>query len=56
MKRRRALQRKRATQPIKPRNPIACDPLLGKGGAHARHDKKASRARQKARWRREPAT
>ncbi|MDO8789342.1 MAG: hypothetical protein Q7J42_14820 [Sulfuritalea sp.] len=33
---------------IKPRNPLALDPLLKKGGAHQRKDKRASRARQKA--------
>jgi len=40
---------KRAKQRlIKPRNPLALDPLLKKGGAHQRKDKRASRARQKA--------
>ena len=40
---------KRAKQrAIRPRNPLALDPLLKKGGAHARTDKRASRARQKA--------
>ena len=40
---------KRAKQRlIKPRNPLAQDPLLKKGGAHQRKDKRASRARQKA--------
>ncbi|MCK9381235.1 MAG: hypothetical protein M0P95_09230 [Sulfuritalea sp.] len=40
---------KRAKQrPIRPRNPLALDPLLKKGGAHQRKDKRASRARQKA--------
>lgn len=33
---------------IKPRNPLATTPLLKKGGAHARKDKRASRGRQKA--------
>jgi len=32
----------------KPRNPLATDPLLRKGGAHQRRDKRASRARKKA--------
>jgi hypothetical protein len=32
---------------LKPRNPLAADPLLGKGGAHQRTDKRARRARQK---------
>jgi hypothetical protein len=45
---------KRARQRrLKPRNPVAVAPLLGKGGAHQRVDKRASRARQKARLRRE---
>ena len=44
---------KRAKQRhIKPRNPLALDPLLNKGGAHQRQDKRASRARQKAALRR----
>jgi hypothetical protein len=38
---------------IKPRNPVAVAPILKKGGAHQRVDKRASRARQKARLRRE---
>lgn len=33
---------------IRPRNPLATAPLLKKGGRHARKDKRASRARQKA--------
>ncbi len=33
---------------IKPRNPLATAPLLKKGGAHARKDKRAARARQRA--------
>lgn len=33
---------------IKPRNPLATAPQLKKGGKHARKDKRASRARQKA--------
>jgi len=44
---------KRAKQRLlKPRNPLALDPLLQKGGAHQRQDKRASRARQKAALRR----
>lgn len=44
---------KRARQrAIKPRNPLAIDPLLKKGGPHRRKDKRASRARQKAASRR----
>lgn len=40
---------KRAKQRvIRPRNPVATAPLLKKGGAHQRKDKRASRARQKA--------
>jgi hypothetical protein len=40
--------RQRTLRPIKPRNLLALDPLLKKGGAHQRKDKRASRARQKA--------
>lgn len=40
---------------IKPRNPVALSPLLKKGGAHKRRDKRASRARQKQQARREKA-
>jgi|694.fasta_scaffold17566_10 hypothetical protein len=44
---------KRAKQrAIRPRNLLALDPLLKKGGAHGRRDKRASRARQKAALRR----
>lgn len=43
---------KRAKQRrLKPRNPVAVAPILKKGGAHQRQDKRASRARQKARLR-----
>ncbi|MDY0055975.1 MAG: hypothetical protein RBS46_06750 [Methyloversatilis sp.] len=35
---------------LKPRNPLATAALLRKGGEHARTDKKAGRARQKAAW------
>lgn len=35
---------------VKPRNPMATDPLLKKGGAHARRGKLASRARRKQAW------
>lgn len=38
---------------LKPRNPLALDPLLKKGGIHQRSDKRASRARIKAQGRRE---
>lgn len=42
---------KRARQRrIRPRNPVAVDPLLKKGGAHQPRGKKASRAKQKARF------
>ena len=45
---------KRAKQRrLKPRNPVATSPLLAKGGAHRRRDKRAERARQKALSRRE---
>lgn len=40
--------KQRSLRPIRPRNPLALDPLLKKGGAHQRKDKRASRARQKA--------
>jgi hypothetical protein len=40
--------KQRTLRSIKPRNPLALDPLLKKGGAHQRLDKRASRARQKA--------
>lgn len=44
---------KRAKQrTVRPRNPLALDPLLKKGGVHQRKDKRASRARQKATLRR----
>lgn len=43
---------KRAKQ-IKPRNLLAAAPLLKKGGKHARKDKRAARARQKAALRKE---
>jgi hypothetical protein len=40
---------KRAKQRlIRPRNLLAINPLLRKGGAHQRKDKRANRARQKA--------
>lgn len=38
---------------IKPRNPLALEPLLKKGGAHQLRGKKAMRARQKAAFRRD---
>ena len=44
--------RQRTLRWIKPRNPLALDPLLKKGGSHQRRDKRASRARQKAALRR----
>ncbi len=40
-------------RPLKPRNPLATAPVLKKGGAHRRVDKRAARARQKARLRHE---
>lgn len=43
----------RPRRPLKPRNPLALAPLLQKGGAHQRTDKRASRARQKATLRRD---
>lgn len=45
---------KRAKErPLRPRNPVAVTPLLKKGGAHQRKDKRASRARLKATLRRQ---
>lgn len=44
-------QAKRRT--AKPRNPVATAPILRKGGAHQRRDKRLSRAARKARWRSE---
>ncbi|MBI2306794.1 MAG: hypothetical protein HYU78_05775 [Rhodocyclales bacterium] len=43
---------KSAKKKSRPRNPVAVQPLLQKGGAHQRQDEKASRARQNARLRR----
>lgn len=40
--------KQRSQRAIKPRNPLAFDPLLQKGGVHQRQDKRATRARQKA--------
>lgn len=42
------MKRAKQTLRIRPRNPLAVVPLLKKGGAHARKDKRAARARQKA--------
>ena len=44
--------KQRTPRPVKPRNLLALDPLLRKGGAHQRKDKRASRARQKSASRR----
>ena len=38
---------------IVPRNPVARDPLLKKGGAHRRRDKRAARALRKQQDRRD---
>lgn len=46
------MKRARQRRP-KARNPVATAPILKKGGVHARRDKRASRARQKARVRQE---
>ena len=46
------MKRARKTR-LKPRNPLALAPQLGKGGAHQRVDKRAARARLQARQRRE---
>ena len=40
--------KQRTLRALKPRNLLALDPLLQKGGTHQRQDKRASRARQKA--------
>jgi len=51
----RAKQKKPPSLVVKsppPRNPLATDPLLAKGGAHARPRQGAARARQKAALRR----
>lgn len=43
------MKRARRVKPrIKPRNPLATAPIMKKGGQHARQDKRAARARQKA--------
>ncbi len=44
--------KQRTPRRIKPRNLLVLDPLLRKGGAHQRKDKRASRARQKSASRR----
>lgn len=45
------MKRAKQAKLLKPRNPVATSPLLKKGGAHQRVDKRASRARQQARIR-----
>lgn len=45
------MKRAKQSRQLKPRNPVATSPLLKKGGAHQRVDKRASRPRQKARLR-----
>lgn len=42
----------KAARRLRPRNPLAVQPLLRKGGAHQRKDARAPRARQKAALRR----
>jgi hypothetical protein len=44
---------KRAQRNLKPRDPVAVAEVMKKGGAHRRRDRKASRALQKTRSRRE---
>lgn len=39
--------KQRCKKAIVPRNPVARDPLLQKGGAHRRRDKRAARALRK---------
>lgn len=46
--------KRRRPNGLKPRYPVAVNPILEKGGAHPRRDKKASRARLEARFLREP--
>lgn len=43
------MKRARRLRLRKPRNPLATNPLLKKGGAHQRRDKRAARARLKRR-------
>lgn len=43
------MKRAKQRRTLRPRNPVALHPLLKKGGVHQRDDKRASRARQKAR-------
>jgi hypothetical protein len=45
------MKRAKRAPRIRPRNPLANAPLMKKGGAHARKDKRASRARQNAQLR-----
>jgi hypothetical protein len=52
MKRAKQIQQMRR-RPIRPRNPLALDPLLKKGGAHQATGKHATRARRKAQQRRQ---
>ncbi|AOF82257.1 hypothetical protein BSY238_1471 [Methyloversatilis sp. RAC08] len=48
MKRKDAVRVSAKGRRLKPRNPLATAALMKKGGAHARQDRKASRARFKA--------
>lgn len=45
------MKRAKQADRIRPRNPVATAPQMKKGGVHARKDKRASRARQKAQLR-----
>lgn len=47
------MKQARQRRKVKPRNPVATAPILRKGGAHQRRDKRAARARLKVRLRRE---
>lgn len=47
------MNRRKPPARLKPRNPVAVSPLLRKGGAHQRTDKRASRARLKVRLRKD---
>ena len=53
MKRAKQIKQMRQHRRIRPRNPLALDPLLKKGGPHQATGKHASRARRKAQQRRQ---
>jgi len=47
------MKRSKYRKTLKPRNLLAVAPILAKGGPHQRVDKRAVRARQKAKLRRD---